>query len=57
MKTITAAELRVGDIIVERSDRGQSQTPVRKREARLCGVHINDSTCYNAPSIDVTVLR
>lgn len=53
----TTHDLREGDTICEKDARGKTHfTKVKKCEYRTCGVHINDSICYNAP-VDLVVMR
>jgi hypothetical protein len=53
----TASNLRVGDTIVEQTDRGKwfIAALVRKVERRKCGVHVNNEWCYNTPENAVFV--
>lgn len=50
---IMARDIQLDDIIIE----GKRSTRVTEKEHRLCGIHINNNACYNAPEQMVEVLN
>jgi hypothetical protein len=57
MRLIQAHDLQVRDIIVEKRGTRISHTTVERVERKLCGIHVNNQYCYNAPTRPVVVQR